>query len=337
MEPDVHYYTVDEVAKILKLTPDRIQQMLRDGELEGRTPEEGGERGWKIPVRAVHDWDRPCHVEEDPESPPEEAPRREVVSEPTEVPVDGTHGSEASARSYGEEADGPGVEQRLPPDELRSGERAEDAQYTSTEPLFESGWVTTEVAAEALDVSPRTVRDYIANRELEAKPEGESVERRWLVSIDSVQEMHRQRRAAEGFATLAQRTRGGEGAVDIAADLLLRMQDLQYRLGRAEARAELSERVESTVREERDRLREENERLRTELAAERSRFLEEAIPQIIRIALTDIVEATQEKRESPKTRVEVSEGAISRPAAGGAQTSSERPRGRSFWRRLFGG
>jgi excisionase family DNA binding protein len=335
MEPDVHYYTVDEVAKILKLTPDRIRQMLRDGELEGLAPEEGGERGWKIPVRTAHDWDRPPRVQEDPESPPEGAPRWRF-SEPRDVPVDGEAHSEASARSYREETDGPGVEERLPPDELRSGEHAEDARHTSAEPLSESGWVTTEVAAEALDVSPRTVRDYIANRELEAKPEGASVERRWLISIDSVQEMHRQRRAAEGFAALAQRRRSGEGAVDVAADLLLRMQDLQYRLGRAEARAELSERVESTVREERDRLRVENERLRTELAAERSRFLEEAIPQIIRIALTEIMGATQEKRVSPQTRAEVSAGTRSRPAAGGAQTRSERPRGRSLWKRLFG-
>ncbi len=47
------------------------------------------------------------------------------------------------------------------------------------------------------------------------------------------------------------------------ADLLLTVQELQYRLGRAE----LTERAESTLREERYRLREENERLRGELEA----------------------------------------------------------------------
>jgi excisionase family DNA binding protein len=38
-------YTVDEAARILRLTPGRIRQMLRAGELEGIPPEESGGRG----------------------------------------------------------------------------------------------------------------------------------------------------------------------------------------------------------------------------------------------------------------------------------------------------
>jgi excisionase family DNA binding protein len=56
-------YTVDEAARILKLTPGRIRQMLRAGELEGISPEASGERGWRIPMHAVHDRDRPARVE----------------------------------------------------------------------------------------------------------------------------------------------------------------------------------------------------------------------------------------------------------------------------------
>ena len=72
MEED--FYSVDEAARILRLTPGRIRQMLRAGELEGIPPEESGERGWKIPMHAVHDRDRPARVErsgatEAPESP----------------------------------------------------------------------------------------------------------------------------------------------------------------------------------------------------------------------------------------------------------------------------
>jgi hypothetical protein len=67
------FYTVDEAARILRLTPGRIRQMLRAGELAGGIPpEESGERGWKIPMHAVHDRDRPARVErplEPPESP----------------------------------------------------------------------------------------------------------------------------------------------------------------------------------------------------------------------------------------------------------------------------
>ena len=43
MEED--FYTVDEAARILKLTPGRIRQMLRAGELQGIPPEESGGRG----------------------------------------------------------------------------------------------------------------------------------------------------------------------------------------------------------------------------------------------------------------------------------------------------
>src|SRR5215216_2305231 len=50
----------------------------------------------------------------------------------------------------------------------------------------QSGWVTTRVAAQALRVDPRTVRKYIKQGKLEAKVEGEGVEKAYLVSIDSV-------------------------------------------------------------------------------------------------------------------------------------------------------
>ncbi len=72
MEED--FYSVDEAARILKLTPGRIRQMLRAGELKGISPEDSGGRGWKIPMHAVHDRDRPGRVERSPEAP--ESPER---------------------------------------------------------------------------------------------------------------------------------------------------------------------------------------------------------------------------------------------------------------------
>jgi len=145
----------------------------------------------------------------------------------------------------------------------KAGESAED--YAA-----ESGYVTTEVAAAGLGVSPRTVRDYIKAGKLQAKPQGEGVERRWLVSVDSFHALRRSRRASAGPPReRLHDTPGGESAAEIAAGLIATVQDLQYRLGRAEAQAELTERTESTVREERDRLLEENERLREELGEAR--------------------------------------------------------------------
>ena len=53
-------YTVEEAAWAPKLTPSRIRQMLRDGELEGVPPQEkGGASGWKIPIRVIHGRGRP--------------------------------------------------------------------------------------------------------------------------------------------------------------------------------------------------------------------------------------------------------------------------------------
>ena len=58
MDEGPETYTVDEAARILKLTPGRIRQMLRAGELEGIPPEESGGRGWKIPMHKPRH--KPC-------------------------------------------------------------------------------------------------------------------------------------------------------------------------------------------------------------------------------------------------------------------------------------
>jgi excisionase family DNA binding protein len=79
---DGDFYSVDEAARILKLTPGRIRQMLRAGELEGVAPDESGERGWRIPMHAVHDRDRPgrASLEQAPEAAgaPERLPELEL-------------------------------------------------------------------------------------------------------------------------------------------------------------------------------------------------------------------------------------------------------------------
>ncbi len=62
------FYTVEEAARALKLTPDRIRQMLRDGEIEGVPPQAGGAPDWKIPIRVIQDRDRPPPMDR-PETP----------------------------------------------------------------------------------------------------------------------------------------------------------------------------------------------------------------------------------------------------------------------------
>ncbi len=54
------YYSVDQAARVLKVTPGRIRQMLGSGELDGEKDDNGR---WRIPAHVVHDRPRPPRVE----------------------------------------------------------------------------------------------------------------------------------------------------------------------------------------------------------------------------------------------------------------------------------
>lgn len=165
------------------------------------------------------------------------------------------------------------------------GDDADETQSTTEEATKEhggSGWVTTDVAAAALKRSPRRVREYIRRGHLAAKTEGKGVSKRWLISIDSLNALLDKNQATGTMRSNSTRqphsVRKGRGADDTAdvdaAELLATVQELQYRLGRAEARAELTEEAESTLREERERLLVDLERER-----ERAERMEEELRQ----------------------------------------------------------
>jgi hypothetical protein len=153
-----------------------------------------------------------------------------------------------------------------------------------------SGWVTTKVAAEALGVDPRTVRTYINRGELDAKVEGEGVEKTYLVAIDSLHAL----RVRKGFPRKtrtksreksAEVVDGAEDYADMVRDLTDRLIRLSSETAELRTRLELTVRAESTLQEERDQLRQDRERerqerldaqqeaqrLREELEAERSK------------------------------------------------------------------
>jgi hypothetical protein len=136
-----------------------------------------------------------------------------------------------------------------------------------------SGWVTTQQAARALDISPRTVRWHIEQGNLIAKPEGEGVRRSWLVSIDSVQAFRNARQAA---GEMPRARRASVEAADIAAQdpgyairvLAEKLEDAAARAREYQVRQELTAQTESTLRaqlEEVQRRRDEAERERDEL------------------------------------------------------------------------
>jgi chromosome segregation ATPase len=177
----------------------------------------------------------------------------------------------------------------------------------------ESGWVTTRVAAEALGVDPRTVRTYINRGELDAKVEGEGVEKAYLVSVDSVHSLRDRRgsprksrgRARDTSARLTQNAEHAEEITEMVRDLTAQLIRSSEAAADLRARLELTERAESSLREdleraheERREAREEAERLRAEVDAERLRAQVEA----------------ERLRE---------------------ELGAERSKG--FWRRLFGG
>ena len=137
-----------------------------------------------------------------------------------------------------------------------------------------SGWVTTKVAAEALGVNPRTVRVYIARGDLEAKSEGEGIQKAYLISIDSLYALRNRRGAPRSTRGKTRENsakhfepadaRGGS-SVGIPAEQLTGMiRDLTADLMRKTAdaaelrtRLELTAQTESTLQAERDRLLED--------------------------------------------------------------------------------
>lgn len=184
-----------------------------------------------------------------------------------------------------------------------------------------SGWVTTQVAAKSLGISPRTVRWHIEHRNLEAKPEGEGVRRSWLVSIDSVQAF-RDSRQRQG--RLPGGNRGKPGDADIAADssgnaireLADRLVEEAAKASEYRVRLELSEEAQSTLEEqliEERRQREEAERAREDLRRE--------------------LEALRETRESPERVEQAPDRAEPRPNTPSTQGGAKRP----WWKRVFRG
>jgi hypothetical protein len=68
MAKESNHYTVDEAARILRMSPARVRQALRSGELEGERREErieGVLGPWRIPARAIRAFQKRLKAEED--------------------------------------------------------------------------------------------------------------------------------------------------------------------------------------------------------------------------------------------------------------------------------
>jgi excisionase family DNA binding protein len=208
------------------------------------------------------------------------------------------------------------------PDEL-IGEEPGEQREESADITENSGYITTKQAAKALGVSRRTVQSYVRRGELEATIEGEGVEKTFYVSIDSLNALRERRRvsgegsrgnagvasSASAGSDVTTKTPKGSGAT--SPDLIEVVQDLQYRLGRAEAQVELTARTESTLREQLAREQERADRLEAELREARK--------------------PPPKPRDAPESASEPPSGA---PTPPGAQEPLQRRS--SWWRRFFG-
>ena len=132
---------------------------------------------------------------------------------------------------------------------------------------------TTGQAARILRMTDRGVRKMIDRGELEASTDDRG---RHLIPQRALHAVLEERRfdAAPAEISVEEATRSAHEA----RELRERVEGLQRELGRLEGRLELTERTESTMREERERLerlleeeRTERRRLQEELDAERAR------------------------------------------------------------------
>jgi hypothetical protein len=202
---------------------------------------------------------------------------------------------------------------------MGEGNTRGDNAASNREDAAHAGWVTTQVAARSLAISPRTVRWHIEQGHIEAKPQGEGVKRSWLVSIDSLQAF-RDARQRQGQSPGDFREE--QKNADIAAqppgnpirELADRLVEEASRASELRVRLEIAEKAESTLREEladERRRREDAERERNDLRLELD-------------ALSEATEASETVELEP-------ERAEPQPAASGPQTLQDRPKRLSVW------
>jgi excisionase family DNA binding protein len=135
-----------------------------------------------------------------------------------------------------------------------SPHRDDDATYSPVE------------AGRVLGVSDERIRQLIDAGEIE----GEKRAGRWRVLKASVHHALETR----GSPRRKRSPETVEDAAHEAAELRARVEDLAYRLGRSEAKAELTEIAESTVRESLERERERADRMEEEMKELRERLEE---------------------------------------------------------------
>jgi hypothetical protein len=183
-----------------------------------------------------------------------------------------------------------------------------------------SGYVTTQVAAEALGVAVRTVRNYLRDGLLQGKKEEEGITERYLVSVDSVQKLRDQRqregKSRRNYPLSAARE---QDATQLAREFAAKMQEQAVEIGALRTRLELTERAESSLREDLERERRQRQE---DVQRERTERLEaqQRVEQLAQEHFQLEEEHSRVEREAQQLQAEL-----------------EAERSKGFWARLFGG
>ena len=186
----------------------------------------------------------------------------------------------------------------------------------------ETGWVTTDVAAKAVRVSPRTIRRYIDQGKLQAKPQGEGVRREWLVSVDSLHALRASRTTEGDVPDVSPGVEPVDSIADVVREMSARLESRAEEAAELRVRLELTERAQSTLEDERRQVVQELEQER--------RRREEAERE--REDLRQQLNALRDERELPQTVEEEPERAAPHSDAPGAQEGAQRP----WWRMVLG-
>jgi outer membrane biosynthesis protein TonB len=371
MEEQGAYYAVDveEAARVLQLPPERVREQLLRGELEGIPPGGTAEGDWKVLLPATPDLQEPAPAQAPPEEPaPAQAPPESPAEEQEEAGRVEEPSESAQEQSAPEEPERPADFIAPPAASAASDAAVQVADEAPGEPPAEavedvrtdagdSGWTTTKQAAKVLGVSRRSVQGYVRRGHLEAREEGEGVNKTFLIAIDSLNALRdRRNREAGRAAKLAKDSAEEERTANLSANT---GEALRHAIERVEARTaeatelrirlEITEKAQSTLRaelEEERRRRGAAERERDELRRRleaRPEPRESPVSPAPAESPTGADAGPQEAREATQSAAETLRGPEPRPTTttGGAQVSPRTPpqpaqRRGWLWRRVFG-
>ena len=191
-------------------------------------------------------------------------------------------------------------------------------------PYDRQEYYTVSEAAKVLDISERRVRQIAQD----GKVEGMRSEDGWKLFRYSVHDFRDRREAQNPVRAV----RGGREMSSEAREWIERAAALERELGRLEGRLELTERAESTMRAERERLLEElaQERERATQEQEKAEEIQRDAEQFVREREEAQEKARRLQEERDRLLAETTEEARA------LREELEAERSKGFWRRLFG-